>query len=284
MKNALELNDITMIYQSPTSETLAIEHLGFSVKKGEFVSIVGPSGCGKSTLLSLIAGLETPVTGSVFVEGTCGYMLQKDHLFEWRNVLSNLMLPLEVAHAKADSGYVHNLLEKYGLADFKKSKPSELSGGMRQRCALIRTLALRPDILLLDEPFSALDYQSRLAVSDDIHNIIKSEGKTAVMVTHDISESISMSDRILLISKRPGRIKKEYDLEPLKGLSPMQRRKDPNFSGYFDEIWKELDVHVLYHTQGKIFKEAPPQEVVHLCGEDLVAHIFVCTLGSLRST
>ncbi len=245
MKNALELKDITMIYQSPTSETLAIEHLGFSVKKGEFVSIVGPSGCGKSTLLSLIAGLVNPVTGSVFVEGKCGYMLQKDHLFEWRNVLANVMLPLEVAHAGKDSGYVHNLLDKYGLADFKKSRPSELSGGMRQRCALIRTLALRPDILLLDEPFSALDYQSRLAVSDDIHNIIKSEGKTAVMVTHDISESISMSDRILLISKRPGRIKKEYTLEPLHGLTPMQRRKNPHFSGYFDEIWKELDVHVL---------------------------------------
>ncbi len=245
MNNALELKNFSMLYESPTSETVALADVSFDVPKGQFISIVGPSGCGKSTLLSIIAGLETPCSGSVVVNGKCGYMLQKDHLFEWRSVLSNVLLPLEIAHGKKEgSAYAVDLLEKYGLKDFMKNRPSELSGGMRQRCALIRTLALRPDILLLDEPFSALDYQTRLAVSDDIYKIIKNENKTVIMVTHDISESISMSDRIILLSGRPGRIKHSYALDEFSGIPPMQRRRNHKFSDYFEMIWKELDVHV----------------------------------------
>ncbi len=192
MNAILELKNISMNYQEATSETQAIKDVSFSVNKGEFISIVGPSGCGKSTLLSIISNLITQSSGEVSVVGTVGYMLQKDHLFEWRNILQNVLLGLEIKKllTPENIAYAKELLNRYGLGEFKEHYPSQLSGGMRQRAALIRTLAVKPEILLLDEPFSALDYQTRLYVSDEIANIIRKEEKTAVLVTHDLSEVV----------------------------------------------------------------------------------------------
>ena len=244
---------LSLTYQSPDGEVEALDNITLDVKEGEFISIVGPSGCGKSTLLSVIAGLERPTKGRVYlgeqlVTGPgpeTGYMPQKDQLFSWRTIWGNVILGLEI-QGKCDEehlSHVRELLSRYGLDDFVKSTPDQLSGGMRQRCALIRTLALDPKILLLDEPFSALDYQTRLGVSADIYSIIRSEGKTAVLVTHDISESISLSDRVLVLTRRPGRIKKIFELDSLRGLEPMERRLHRDFNLYFDQIWKELDVN-----------------------------------------
>ena len=222
-----------------------------TVEPGEFLAVVGPSGCGKSTLLSLICGLLTPKDGSVFLDGVpvkagdirIGYMLQKDHLFEWRTVFSNACLGLEI-QKKLNGKTMENvqkLLEAYGLGAFADARPSELSGGMRQRAALIRTLALEPDLLLLDEPFSALDYQTRLAVCDDISTIIRSQKKTALLVTHDLSEAVSVADRILILTKRPGRIKNTLTLKfPDSEMSPLARRNCPEFSSYFNEVWTLL--------------------------------------------
>lgn len=219
---------------------------------GSFVSIVGPSGCGKSTLLNILAGLEQPTHGQVLLDGVpitgttdrIGYMPQKDQLFPWRTIWGNVTIGLEIQKKKRPENLarVRELLGRYGLREFEKSLPSQLSGGMRQRCALIRTLATDPGLLLLDEPFSALDYQTRLSVSDDIYTIIRREGKTAVLVTHDISEAISMSDRVVVLSARPGRVKGIHDLAELHGLRPMERRDHPAFQRFFNDIWKELDL------------------------------------------
>lgn len=236
-------------------EVTALEDISLDVGKGEFIGIVGPSGCGKSTLLSLIAGLMIPTGGSVFIDGQpvvgtsgkVGYMLQKDHLFDWRTILQNIMLGLEIRGEVTEETREHvlKLIRTYGLYDFRNSYPSQLSGGMRQRAALIRTLAVKPEILLLDEAFSALDYQTRLAVSEDIYAIIKQENKTAIMVTHDISESISMADRVVVLTKRPGTIKEIHEIKmSCPNRSPLACREAPEFRYYFNKIWKELDVHV----------------------------------------
>lgn len=250
----VQLNNVDLTYQAPDGEIDALRGVDFGIFDGEFVSIVGPSGCGKSTLLSVIAGLEPPSAGSVYVDGDAvtapspkiGYMPQKDQLFSWRTIWSNVTLGLELQHQNTAERqkYVHELLTRYGLSEFAQKIPSQLSGGMRQRCALIRTLATDPRILLLDEPFSALDYQTRLSVSTDIYTIIRQERKTALLVTHDISESISLSDRIIVLSKRPGSVKAIHDLKDLAGISPMQRRDHPAFRKYFNTIWKELDINV----------------------------------------
>jgi NitT/TauT family transport system ATP-binding protein len=249
------LERVNLNYQSMEGETPALEDISLNAAKGEFIGIVGPSGCGKTTILSLIAGLIRPTSGHVLVEGRevdgpsgkVGYMLQQDHLFEWRTILQNVMLGLEihVKVSKESKEKVMHLLDTYGLADFRNHYPQQLSGGMRQRVALIRTLAIDPEVLLLDEPFSALDYQTRLALSDEVTNIIRREGKTALLVTHDISEAISMSDRVLVMSKRPGSVKSSYDIN-LSGQNrnPVELRKAPEFREYFNIIWKELDVHV----------------------------------------
>ena len=208
---------------------------------------VGPSGCGKSSILSMLAGLLSPSEGSIRIDGEIGYMLQKDYLLEWRSIRSNALLGLEIQKklTKENIEYVDTLLEQYGLGDFKEHYPYQLSGGMRQRVALIRTLAVRPDILLLDEPFSALDYQTRLSVSDEIGSIIRKEGKTAILVSHDISEAISLSDRVVVLSGRPARLKKIYPIQlTIEEYSPMKAREAPEFREYFNAIWKELDVHV----------------------------------------
>ncbi len=257
-----DMNDIVMVhnlgmkYQSLNGETEALTNINFSVKKGEFISIVGPSGCGKSTLLSLIAGLLKPSEGEVFINGRkvtgtsfdVGYMLQKDYLFEWRSIQKNVLLGPEIRKTLTEETkkYVIDLLKTYGLYDFKDKNPSQLSGGMRQRAALIRTIATKPEILLLDEAFSALDYQTRLAVSEDIYSIIKKENKTAILVTHDISESISVADRVIVLSKRPGTVKNIYTIKLTcqNKRTPLCSRDAPEFRYYFNKIWKELDVHV----------------------------------------
>lgn len=247
----LEVKDLSYSYHSMDGETKALSNISFSVSAGEFLAVVGPSGCGKSTLLSLICGLLKASEGSVLIDGKpmetgdsrIGYMLQKDHLFEWRTIFSNACLGLEIQRNLDEEGRdrVRQLLETYGLEDFADARPSELSGGMRQRAALIRTLALEPDILLLDEPFSALDYQTRLAVCDDISTIIREQKKTAILVTHDLSEAVSVADRILILTKRPGRVKDTITIRfPDNAGSPLLRRNCPEFSSYFNEVWKVL--------------------------------------------
>jgi len=246
------IEHLSKTYQSPDGEVCAVADVTLNIQDGEFISIVGPSGCGKSTLLSIVAGLETPSSGAVYIDGEeicktsskIGFMPQRDHLFPWRTIWGNVTLGLEIRRDKTKEqlSHVSALLDRYGLSDFTHKTPSQLSGGMRQRCALIRTLATDPRILLLDEPFSALDYQTRLSVSDDINTIIRSEGKTALMVTHDISESISMSDKGVVLSKRPAVIKAVFDLSEFCGVSPMERRNHDRFKQYFNEIWKELDL------------------------------------------
>lgn len=244
MENILSIKKLKKVYHTKNEEIIAVDNIDLDIKKGEFVAIVGPSGCGKSTILSILCGIDIDYCGKIEVDGSkIGYMLQQDGLFEWRNVLDNCLLGLEISNNKTEKNInnVINLLNTYGLSDFIKSYPNNLSGGMRQRVALIRTLATNPDILLLDEPFSALDYQSRLNVSDDVYNIIKNEGKTAIMVTHDIAEAISMADRVIILSKRPATIKKEIKIELANKSSPIKNRYDSMFNYYYDLIWKEID-------------------------------------------
>ncbi len=255
MADLVEVHNVGMKYQSLNGEITALENISFSVHEGEFVSIVGPSGCGKSTLLSIISGLLASTAGTVLlcgdkVTGTSpkiGYMLQKDHLFDWRTIYQNVILGLEIRKAVTPETKERalNLLKTYGLYEFRNKYPNQLSGGMRQRVALIRTLVTDPQILLLDEAFSALDYQTRLVVNEDIYTIIKKENKTALLVTHDISESISMADRVVLLSKRPGRLKDIYKINlSCANRTPLSAREAPEFRYYFQEIWKGLDVHV----------------------------------------
>ena len=248
MDNVLEIKNLKKIYHTKARETLAVENFSFNLKEGDFVAIVGPSGCGKSTILSVLCGLEEKSKGDIILkEGTkIGYMLQQDSLFEWRTILKNCLLGLEINNNlnKDTKKHVINLLNTYGLKDFIYSYPDNLSGGMRQRVALIRTLANNPNLLLMDEPFSALDYQSRLAISDDIYNILKKEKKTMIMVTHDIAEAISMCDKVIVLSSRPATIKNIYNIELENKSTPINNRKDNKFSYYYDKIWKDIDFHV----------------------------------------
>ena len=249
----IKIKDIGLTYHSIKTETVAIENINLEIEKGEFVSIIGPSGCGKSTLLNIISGLLDPSKGEVIMPNEnlenrlekMGYMFQKDYLFEWLSVWNNVKLGLKIRKmdTKENIDRVSNLLENYGLIKFKNHKPGELSGGMRQRVALIRTLALNPEVLLLDEPFSALDYQTRLKVCDDVKEIIQREGKTAIMVTHDLGEAISTSDRIIMLTKRPAIVKLDVDINfKNKEATPFNRRKEPEFNEYFKFLWKELDM------------------------------------------
>lgn len=244
MKKILEIKNLSHSYHSADGETPAIDRLSLSVTEGEFISIVGPSGCGKSTLLSLIAGLFPPQDGTLAIDGNVGYMLQKDHLFEWRTIYRNILLGLEIHRqvTPKNKEKAHRLLKQYGLEGFESAKPSELSGGMRQRVALIRTLILEPELLLLDEPFSALDYQTRLNVADEIGQIIRKEKRTAILVTHDLSEAISLGDRVIVLSNRPACVKRDIPLHfDLEQDTPLNRRNTPEFKTYFNEVWKELN-------------------------------------------
>ena len=240
----LTFKNVTYTYHTKQGETTAVKDMNFTVEKGQFVSVIGPSGCGKTTILSIAAGLLPPSSGEVKREtGEFGYMLQRDALFPWRTVEQNIYLPLEVKkrNTPAMRERAIGLAEKYGLKDFLKKTPSQLSGGMRQRVALIRTLAAGPEILLLDEPFSALDYQTRLEVCDDVQGIIKSEQKTALLVTHDISEAIALSDKVVVLSARPARVVREHLIEFGEG-SPKKRRECSEFAATFEVLRKELGI------------------------------------------
>ncbi|KMT22688.1 ABC transporter ATP-binding protein [Clostridium cylindrosporum] len=252
----LQIKDLCITYHTLDGETEAVKNLNLNIRDGEFISIVGPSGCGKSTVLSAIAGLVPISSGEIILDGKSiipspnnkiGYMLQKDHLFEWRTIYQNIKLGLEVQNSVTFENLdkINQMLLKYGLAGFKDYYPSQLSGGMRQRAALIRTLALDPKLLLLDEPFSAIDYQTRLSVSNEIYKIIKEEKKTSIMVTHDISEAVSMSDRVIVLSKRPASVKNIYEIKfSIENKTPLSSREAPEFKEYFNAIWRELDIHV----------------------------------------
>lgn len=251
MSPLLEISHLSYAYHSIDGETYALSDLNFQVEKGEFIAIVGPSGCGKSTLLSLISGLLQPENGTILLDGrpisqtraNVGYMLQKDHLLEWRTIYQNVILGLEIQHKLTTENKlrIEQMLSNYGLEAFRNSRPSQLSGGMRQRAALIRTLAQNPDLLLLDEPFSALDYLTRISVCDDIYRILKKEEKTAILVTHDLSEAISVADRIIILSARPATIKKIVPVHlTLEERTPLSSRSAPEYKEYFNLIWKEL--------------------------------------------
>lgn len=248
MKPILKIKDLKKIYHTKKSETLAVSDFSYDLKEDEFVSIVGPSGCGKSTILSILAGSLGTSGGSIIKEDSIhfGYMLQDDCLFDFRTILDNCLLGLEINHTltEENKNYVISLLEKYGLKEFMYSYPKNLSGGMRQRVALIRTLALKPDILLLDEPFSALDYVTRLNVSEDVLQILRMEGKSAIMVTHNLEEALTMSDTIIVLSGRPSHIKNIYVLDFDKNLSAMEKKKTDLFLKYYNQIWKDIDSHV----------------------------------------
>lgn len=251
MSNILELKNIGYSYHNLHGETKALEDISFGVGEGEFLAIVGPSGCGKSTLLSIIAGLFPPERGTILVNNPdgsirypgIGYMLQRDHLFEWRTVYRNVTLGLEIQKKMTPERLetIERLLREYGLEKFRDKRPSELSGGMKQRAALIRTLALDPQLLLLDEPFSALDYQTRLTVSADICRLIRETGKTMIIITHDLSEAISLADRIIVLSGRPARVKREIPVKlTLKDDSLLAARNAPEFQDYFNRLWEDL--------------------------------------------
>lgn len=250
----MELQNVSYSYHSKNGETFALSDISFQVRQGEFIALVGPSGCGKSTLLSLISGLILPEDGKILLEGESdhsfqekiGYMLQRDHLFEWRTIYRNVVLGLEIQHKLNDESKarIDKMLMDYGLYKFRNARPGELSGGMRQRAALIRTLALEPELLLLDEPFSALDFQTRLSVCDDVYGILRREKKTAILVTHDLSEAVSMADRVIVLSARPARVKSILQIQFAEtALTPFERRNMPEFKEYFNLLWKELNEH-----------------------------------------
>lgn len=247
-KELVVVKNLKKNYHDLKTEIEAVKDVSFSVKENEFVSIVGPSGCGKSTILSILAGLEKKSDGDINLNNDLkvGYMLQSDSLFSWRTILENCLIGLEIENnlTKENVDYVVNLLKVYGLEEFMNKYPDSLSGGMRQRVALIRTLATKPDILLLDEPLSKLDYQSRLAIGNDIYKIIKKEKKTAIMVTHDIAEAVSMSDRVIVLSRRPCVIKHIYEIELNKNEDSLHNRYSKEFNTYYEKIWRDLDVQL----------------------------------------
>ena len=243
MTKLISLNNISKTFFSSKGETKVLDSISFDLYRDEIVTILGPSGCGKSTILNILSELEEPTNGNISTSSKMGYMFQKDNLLEWRNILNNVLLNLEITHQKTENNinYAKDLLQKYHLSNFENYYPYELSGGMRQRVALIRTLVSKPDILLLDEPFSALDFQTKLLVQNDVYNIIKNEKKTALIVSHDINEAISLSDRIIILSNRPCQIKKIIYLDFEKNLSPIERRKNIKFNEYYNQIYDLLN-------------------------------------------
>ena len=247
MNNVVEIKNLRKKYFDKKKEVLAIDDISMDVKNGEFLVIVGPSGCGKSTLLNIIGGIDKKSSGDIRINDNAriGYMLQTDCLFSWLTILDNALLGLKIKGLLTEENinYVKELLNTYGLGDFMNSYPNSLSGGMKQRVALIRTLALKPDVLLLDEPFSALDYQTRLKVADDVYKIIKKEKKTVIMITHDIGEACSIADRVVVLSDRPSKVKKTFDIIMTDKSSPINNRKCREFAVYYDMIWKEIDKH-----------------------------------------
>ena len=246
MNKILELNNISKKFNTINGEIEAIKDISLTINDGEFVALVGPSGCGKSTLLSIMSGLEKESTGNIefsITNPTIGYMLQEDALFEHMKIKDNILLGLKVKKKLNTENiqYTMDLLKKYELDSFQNKRPSELSGGMKQRIALIRTLAIKPDVLFLDEPFSALDFSTRLLVSDDVYKIIKETKVTTIMVTHDIGEAISMADKVVVLSKSPAVVKSIYNIELDNKDLPTINRKDSKFNYYYDLIWNDLN-------------------------------------------
>ena len=245
MTSIVDVKNLTKNFYNKDGEIQVLNDINFYLNEGEILTLLGPSGSGKSTILNILTELLKPTSGKVNITGNIGYMFQKDHLLEWRTIMDNILIGLEIQKKKTPEAIsrIERLLKTYGLWDFRNMYPKELSGGMRQRVALIRTLAVNPDILLLDEPFSALDYQTRILVSDDVYKIIRNEGKSAILVTHDISEAISMSDKIAVLSKRPATIKSIYtiDLKISGERTPIISRSAENFKDYFNILWKEID-------------------------------------------
>lgn len=249
MNPILKIRNLKKYYHDLDGETCAIDNISLDIYPKEWISIVGPSGCGKTSLLSILSNLEKASDGEITYENDnikIGYMLQKDALFPWKTILENCLIGLEINNTLNEESKkrVIDLLNTYGLSEFMNKYPNSLSGGMRQRAALIRTLATNPDILLLDEPFSALDYQTRLILSDDVYDIIKKEGKTVISVTHDISECVALSDRVIVLSKRPATVKSIYDIKLSNKSTPSNNRKCKEFYEYYDKIWRDLDVHL----------------------------------------
>jgi len=247
MNKIIQLKNIQKKYYTKEKEIVAIDDITLDVYEGEYMAIVGPSGCGKSTLLNIIGGIDSKTSGEIITKKNIkiGYMLQNDCLFSWLSILDNCLLGLKINGelSKDNVNYVKELLCTYGLKDFMYSYPASLSGGMKQRVALIRTLALKPDVLLLDEPFSALDYQTRLRVADDVYKIIKETHKTVIMITHDIGEACSVADRVVVLSDRPSEVKEIYDIVMTNKSNPINNRKCPEFSSYYDMIWKAIDAY-----------------------------------------
>lgn len=243
MNKLLSLIKINKTFYNDQGENKVLDDISFDINEQEIVALLGPSGCGKSTILNIISALESPSEGELILGAKLGYMFQKDNLLPWRNIFNNVLLGLEVTKQKnqESTDYAVTLLKKYDLINFKNYYPNELSGGMRQRVSLIRTLVLKPDLLLLDEPFSALDAQTKLTVQNDVFNIIKTEKKSALIVTHDVSEAIALSDKIIILSSRPATIKKVIDIK-FNNLSPIERRKDTLFTKYYNEICEELGI------------------------------------------
>lgn len=249
MKTLLKVDNLSKKYHTDNGEIEAIEDFSYDLEEGSFIAIVGPSGCGKSTILSILCDIEKKSNGTLTFgkdDIKIGYMLQQDTLFPWLNVLENTLLGLRINGSlnERTKNRTITLINTYGLGDFINHYPASLSGGMRQRVALIRTLAINPDILLLDEAFSSLDYQTRLEVSNDVYKIIKKENKTTIMVTHDISEAISMASIVIVLSKRPCTIKNIYKIDLNEYSNPLDKRTDINFNTYYKAIWKDLDIHV----------------------------------------
>ena len=242
MKMDVEFNKVNKSFISEKEITNVLKDISFKVNQGEIVAIVGPSGCGKTTLLNLISGLIKPDDGNILIHGKIGYMFQKDNLFEWRNVYKNITLGLEINKKEINKSKIDEILKKYGLYEFKEYYPKQLSGGMRQRVALIRTLILNPDILLLDEPFSSLDYQSKIIVQEDIYKIIKESKKTTLIVTHDISEAIALADYVYVLSKRPSTIKSKHKINlNIDNKTPLKARNSVRFKEYFNILLEELN-------------------------------------------
>ena len=246
MNEIIKISNLNQTFYTKEGELEVLKNISFNLLEGEILTILGPSGSGKSTILNILTNLLKPTSGDVIINGKIGYMFQKDNLLEWRNIMDNITIGLEIQNKKTDEAMkrVERLLKTYNLWEYRNMYPKELSGGMRQRVALIRTLATGPDVLLLDEPFSALDYRTRLIVSDDVYKIIKNEGKSAILVTHDIPEGISMSDKVVVLSKRPATVKdiQYISLRENENLTPLESRKVPQFQTYFDIIWKEFDI------------------------------------------
>ncbi|WP_242144233.1 MULTISPECIES: ABC transporter ATP-binding protein [unclassified Bacillus cereus group] len=250
--NFLQISNVSHCFFAKDHARLVLECMNLHVKEGEFISILGPSGCGKTTLLSIIAGLLKPTEGLVFLEGepvtkstaSMGYMLQQDYLFPWKTIEENIMLGLHITNTYKEETKKHTLqlLKQVGLDGVEKQSPSELSGGMRQRAALVRTLATNPKILLLDEPFSALDYQTKLKLEELVFSLLQTYKKTSLLVTHDIEEAIAMSDKIYLLQAKPGKVARTFHIpKSIRSLSPLEARHHPDFPALFQDIWKELE-------------------------------------------